>query len=161
MNRRAHEWEIFCLPFERELGRRKEAGLLGRAGPESGSRPDGRPLPSIIVSVINVVYRPRSAGRILAETGWKTLFWLNCCERKILFRLKKEVEQAEYGVSRTGRITWFWRFNFYMHMFYFRPSVWPCLWKMYWHLLEHQICMTKFSMKYGKISWPLPNRILS
>ena len=44
----------------------------------------------------------RSAGRILVETGWKTLFWLNCCERKTLFRLKKEAEQVEYGVSRTG-----------------------------------------------------------
>ena len=29
-------------------------------------------------------------------------FWLNCCERKTLFRLKREAEQAEYGVSRTG-----------------------------------------------------------
>ena len=40
--------------------------------------------------------------RILAETGWKTLLWLNCCERKTLFWLKKEAEQAKYGVSRTG-----------------------------------------------------------
>ena len=42
----------------------------------------------------------------LLKLGWnwlKTLFWLNCCERKTLFRLKKEAEQAEYGVSRTGR----------------------------------------------------------
>jgi len=31
----------------------------------------------------------------------KTLFLLNCYERKTLFRLKKENEQAEYGVSRT------------------------------------------------------------
>ena len=30
------------------------------------------------------------------------MFRLNCCERKTLFRLKKEAEQAEYGVSRTG-----------------------------------------------------------
>ena len=37
--------------------------------------------------------------------GWnwlKILFRLNYCERKILFRLKKEAEQAGYGVSRTG-----------------------------------------------------------
>ena len=34
----------------------------------------------------------------LTETGWKTLFRINCCERKTLFRLKKE---DEYGVSRT------------------------------------------------------------
>ena len=26
---------------------------------------------------------------------------MKCCERKTLFRLKKEAEQAEYGVSRT------------------------------------------------------------
>jgi len=32
----------------------------------------------------------------------KILFWLNYCERKTLTRLKKEVEQVEYGVSRTG-----------------------------------------------------------
>ena len=47
-------------------------------------------------------YWPHSLVWTLAETGWKTLFRLNCCERKILFRLKKQVEQAEYGVSRTG-----------------------------------------------------------
>jgi len=46
----------------------------------------------------------RSAGRILVETGWKTLFWLNCCERKTLFRLKKKAEQVEYEVSQTSRI---------------------------------------------------------
>jgi len=28
----------------------------------------------------------------LGWIGWKTLFWLNCCERKILFRLKKQAE---------------------------------------------------------------------
>ena len=44
----------------------------------------------------------RSVCWNLAETGWKTLFWLNCCERKTLFRLKKEAEQAECGVSRIG-----------------------------------------------------------
>ena len=49
-----------------------------------------------------MILRPRSAGSILAETGWKTLFWLNCCEKKILFQLEKEAEQAKYGVSRTG-----------------------------------------------------------
>ena len=54
--------------------------------------------------------RPRSACWILAETGWKILFWLNCCEIKILFRLKKQAEQAEYGVSRTRPIH-FWHLN--------------------------------------------------
>jgi len=29
------------------------------------------------------------------------MFWLKCCERKTLFRLKKEAEQTGYGVSRT------------------------------------------------------------
>jgi len=38
----------------------------------------------------------------LLNLGWKTLFWLKCCERKTLFQLKKEAEQAGYGVSRTG-----------------------------------------------------------
>ena len=54
---------------------------------------------------------PRSACWILAEIGWKTLFLLKCCERKILFRLKKEAEQARYGVSRTGP-TPAWRHGF-------------------------------------------------
>ena len=30
------------------------------------------------------------------------MFWLNYCERKTLFQLKKEAEQTGYGVSRTG-----------------------------------------------------------
>ena len=35
-----------------------------------------------------------------SETWLKlTLFRLNCCERKTLFRLKKEAEQAEYSVA--------------------------------------------------------------
>jgi len=38
----------------------------------------------------------------LAETWLKTLFWLNCCEGKTLFRLKKEAEQAGFWVSRTN-----------------------------------------------------------
>jgi len=44
---------------------------------------------------------PRSLVWNLAETGWKALFRLNYCERKTLFRLKKEVEQVEFGISRT------------------------------------------------------------
>ena len=32
----------------------------------------------------------------------KTLFRLKCCERKTLFRLKKEAEQAGFLVSRTA-----------------------------------------------------------
>ena len=43
----------------------------------------------------------------LPKLGWKwlkTLFWLKCYERKTLFRLKKEAEQAEYRVSQTGPI---------------------------------------------------------
>ena len=43
----------------------------------------------------------RSACWNLAESGWKTLFWLKCCERTILFRLKKEAEQVGFKVSRT------------------------------------------------------------
>jgi len=41
----------------------------------------------------------------LPKLGWKwlkTLFWLKCYERKTLFRLKKEAEQAGYKISRTG-----------------------------------------------------------
>jgi len=37
----------------------------------------------------------------------ETLFCLICCERKTLFRLKKQAEQGEYGASRTGPI-WKW-----------------------------------------------------
>jgi len=35
----------------------------------------------------------------------KTRFWLNCCERKTLFRLKNQAEQAGYGVSQTGPLS--------------------------------------------------------
>ena len=45
---------------------------------------------------------PRSACWNLAETGWKTLFWLNYCERKILFRLKKQAKRTGFWVSRRG-----------------------------------------------------------
>ena len=51
------------------------------------------------------LFRPRSACWILAETGWKTLFWLNCCDWKIPFRLKKQAEQTEYGISWTEPIS--------------------------------------------------------
>ena len=54
---------------------------------------------------------PRSLVWNLAETGWKTLFRLNYCERKTLFQLRKKAKQAEYGVSRTeqkcGGQMWF------------------------------------------------------
>ena len=36
--------------------------------------------------------RPSSVRWILAQSGWKILFWLNWCERKQLFRLKKQAE---------------------------------------------------------------------
>ena len=42
------------------------------------------------------------AGPKLAE---KHCFWLNCCEGKILFQLKKEAEQTEYGPVRWSK-TW-------------------------------------------------------
>ena len=58
--------------------------------------------PRVLYTICIITKVARLAGRILAETYWKTLFWLNCCERKTLFRLKKKVEQVEYGVSRTG-----------------------------------------------------------
>ena len=66
------------------------------------------PADLVLSSVVTSLWyggRCRSAPFVLLNCGWnwlKTLFWLNSCERKTLFRLKKQAEQAESGVSRTG-----------------------------------------------------------
>ena len=57
-----------------------------------------------VVMVVHVYCKLFGPVR-LAETwlNWlKTLFWLNCCERKTLFRLKKEAEQAIFKTSERG-----------------------------------------------------------
>ena len=53
----------------------------------------------------------------LAETSWKILFWLNCCERKILFQLKKQAKQAGFWVSQ------FLREKYYSNLYLFKLKV--------------------------------------
>jgi len=54
-----------------------------------------------LMSIGQFTFWPRLGPVRLAETWLKTLFWLKCCERKTMFQLKKEAEQA--GFKTAGR----------------------------------------------------------
>ena len=56
----------------------------------------------LLGSGLTVAPHLHSAYWNLTESGWKTLFWLKCYEKKTLFRLKKETEQAGYKVKLNG-----------------------------------------------------------
>ena len=52
-------------------------------------------------SVVCCGWPPSARGK-LDESGWKILFRMKCCERKIQFRMKKETEQVGFKNTRTG-----------------------------------------------------------
>jgi len=49
-------------------------------------------------SVDLIFYRGCSTGMVVEESGW----FGRICERKILFRMKKETDQAGFKGTRTG-----------------------------------------------------------